>query len=127
MPSPRRKFISGQELAEALAKMGTTVKWLVGGECFHIPAAQAVYIVKSTSHEGKFHNGRVYFIRELVTRATPVFVEEYRRDRAILCFNKPVDARTVDLWDRVLGNPKAKPVYSNIVPSGTAEAASARF
>jgi hypothetical protein len=124
MPSPRRHFITGVELVAALALMRTTVKWIVGSEAFHIPASQAVCIAKASTYEGKYHKGRVYFIREVVTRSVPVFVEEYRRDRAILCWDKSVDARTTALWDRILGNPKAKAAYSNVVPSGTAAAAS---
>lgn len=105
--------------------MKTTVKWLVGDQAFHIPASQAVCIAKATTYEGKYHNGRVYYIREVVTRPAPVFVEEFRQGRSILCWNKPVDSQTTDLWDRILSNPKAKAKYSNIVPSGTAAAASA--
>jgi hypothetical protein len=124
MPSPRRKFITGLELVAALALMKTTVKWIVGDVAFHIPASQAVCIAKASTYEGKYHKGRVYFIREVFTRPAPVFEEEFRRDRAILCWNKRVDARTVDIWDRILGNPTAKPAYSNIVPPGTAAQAS---
>ncbi len=120
MPSPRRKFITGLELVAALALMKTTVKWIIGDQAFHIPASQAACIAKATTYEGKYHNGRVYFIREVVTRPAPVFVEEFRRDRGILIYDKSVDTRTVDLWDRMLGNPKAKALYSNIVPPGTA-------
>lgn len=124
MPSPRRKFITGLELVAALALMKTTVKWIVGDEAFHIPVSQAVCIAKATTYEGKYHKGRVYFIREVITRPLPVFDEEFRRDRSILCWNKPVDVRTTGLWDRILGNPMAKPTYSNVVPSGTAAQAS---
>ncbi len=107
--------------ADANAPM---VKWLVGGDVQRIPAAMALCIARATTYEGKFHKGRVYFIREVVTRPVPVFFEEFRRDRAILRWDKPVDTRTTQLWDRILGNPQAKPTYSNIVPSGTAAAAS---
>lgn len=133
MPSVERQFISGRELVAALLLMSTTVKWptvkwIVGDQAFHIPASQAACIAKATTYEGKYHpKGRVYFIREVVTRPAPVFVEEYRMDRGILIYDKGVDSRTVDLWDRMLGNPKAKAVYSNIVPQGTAARASAAF
>ena len=124
MSSPRRQFITGLELVAALALMRTTVKWIIGSEAFHIPASQAVCIAKASTYEGKYHKGRVYFIREVITRPIPVFDEEYRRDRAILCWDKSVDTRTTSLWDRILGNPMAKPTYSNVVPSGTAARAS---
>ncbi len=125
MPSPRRRFISGRELLEALARMSTTVKWLCGSQAYHIPAAQAVCIVRASDYEGKYHKGRVYFIREVVTVPVSAFDEEYRRDRAILRWDKPVDRRTTDLWDRILGSPNMRPRHSNRVPSGTA--ASAQF
>jgi hypothetical protein len=127
MPSPRRRFITGRELLDALARMSrsdATVKWLVGGGAHHIPAAQAVCIAKASTYEGKYHKGRVYFIREVVTVAVSAFDEEYRRDRAILRWDKPVDRRTTSLWDRILGNPNASAAYSNVVPPGTAARAS---
>ncbi len=129
MPSPPREFIKGTALVAALVLMSAdanapTVKWLVGGEVARIPAAMALCIARATTYEGKFHKGRVYFIREVLTRPAPVFDEEFRRGRAILRWDKPVDTRTVDLWDRILGNPRARAKYSNVVPSGTAAAAS---
>jgi len=132
MASPRTQFIHGKDLIDALAAMSASssstdnvaVKWLVNGDVQRIPPSMALCIARATSYEGKYNKGRVYFIREVLTRPLPVFAEEYRRGRSILCWNKPVDARTTSLWDRILGNPKAKPAYSNIVPSGTAARAS---
>jgi hypothetical protein len=103
MIKPRRVFLHGAELLRALASMkDAVVKWLVGDQSFHIPANQALCIARASAYEGKFNKGRVYFIREVITRPVPVFDEEYRRDRAVLRWDKPVDLKTVTLWDRIL-------------------------
>ena len=99
MAKPRRKFLRRDELLRALIVTRVPVKLLLATGSIHIPVTQAVQIAKKGVYEGKYHNGRVYFIREVVTQKALVWDPHYRDGR---CMIQPMqlDKHVTEIWDR---------------------------
>lgn len=102
MSKTKHQYLRGTELLEALLRSNAAqVKWIVAGmEPHQIPKHQAYYIARTSPYEGKYRNGRVYFIREIDDRPPPVTDMQFWDGRAVTHYNKPVDKETVKVWER---------------------------
>lgn len=101
------KLVREVELSNALSSMrgNWKVKWIVGGVSHHIPVKHAAFLSRCSSYEGKVHNNRVYFIRQIDNRRSNAFDHTFRDDRPVLQFN-PITSKTIDLWDQHFANRK---------------------
>jgi hypothetical protein len=110
MAKQRRVFLRGPELLQALKNTKALhVKLVLGKTSGFITCSQALCIAQSSDYEGKYHNGRVYFIREVNKRPLPIFDHTWWDGRACMQRHYPVTKQTVAIWERYFATHPVKP------------------